>query len=170
MTKIKLKPGMLVFSLFSLFTFTYAQNISPQSINSGGNKLIQSNGTLSFTLGELAVLSQSDSQGNTIGSGFYVGATLSTLNIHEIDKSVIDVNVYPNPTTDLINIQIIHSSLDQVLVSISDLHGKEIYSGRYAGVSNLIGINTSTYASGAYFLTLKSLYDQILGTYRIIKY
>jgi hypothetical protein len=77
--------------------------------------------------------------------------------------------VYPNPTTDLVNIQINHSTLEQVFISIFDLQGKEVYNGMYAGISNLIGVNTSTYTPGTYILFLKNKNNQVLGTYKIIK-
>jgi uncharacterized membrane protein YkgB len=76
-------------------------------MNSGGSKMIQANGSLSFTVGELVVLTQTDNQGNTIGSGFTAGATLSTISIQEPDANVLNVKVFPNPSADLVNIQIL---------------------------------------------------------------
>tara|TARA_B100000963_G_scaffold247350_1_gene216540 strand:- start:480 stop:1097 length:618 start_codon:yes stop_codon:yes gene_type:complete len=170
MTKNKSKPIALLGAAMLMGTMSYAQNISTQSVNSGGTKMTQANGSLSFTVGELVVLSQTDSDGNTIGGGFTAGATLTTVSIQETDVAVLDVKVYPNPTTELVNIQINHSTLDQVVVTITDLQGKEVYIGKYAGISNVIGINTALYATGTYVLSLKNLTNQVLGTYKIIKH
>lgn len=170
MTKNKSKPIALLGAAMLLGTISYAQSIAPQSVNSGGTKMTQANGSLSFTVGELVVLSQTDSDGNTLGGGFTAGATLTTLSIQEADASVLDVKVFPNPTSELINIQINHSNINQVVVTITDLQGKEVYSGRYAGVSNVIGINTAAYATGTYLLALKNINNQVLGTYKIIKH
>ena len=163
-----------VLKIFGAFMFigflSNAQSIAPQSVNSSGTKMTQSNGSLSFTVGELVVLSQTDSQGNTLGGGFTAGATLTTVSIQETDAAILDVKVYPNPTAELVNIQINHSTLDQVVIAITDLQGKEIYSGKYAGISNVIGINTASYATGTYVLSLKNLNNQVLGTYKIIKH
>ena len=166
----KSKPLALLGAAMIMGTISYAQSIAPQSVNSSGTKMTQSNGSLSFTVGELVVLSQTDVEGNTLGGGFTVGATLTTVIIQETDAASMDVNVYPNPTTELINIQINHSTADQIVISITDLHGKEVYSGKYAGISNVIGINTASYATGAYMLTLKNLNNRVLGTYKIIKH
>jgi hypothetical protein len=166
---LKSKPIALLGAAMLMAAMSYAQSIAPQSVNSGGTKMTQANGSLSFTVGELVVLSQADSQGNTLGGGFTAGATLTTLSIQETDAAVLDVNVYPNPTTELVNIQINHSTLDQVVVTITDLQGKEVYSGKYAGISNVIGINTASYATGTYVLSLKNSNNQVLGTYKIIK-
>ena len=170
MTKIKSKPLALLGAAMIMGTISYAQSIAPQSVNSSGTKMTQSNGSLSFTVGELVVLSQTDVEGNTLGSGFTAGAALTTVIIQETDAASMDVNVYPNPTTELINIQINHSNIDQVVISITDLQGKEVYSGKYAGISNVIGINTASYATGTYMLTLKNLNNLVLGTYKIIKH
>lgn len=170
MTKKKYKPIALLGAAMLLGIISYAQSISPQSVNSGGAKMSQANGSLSFTVGELAVSTQTDSDGNTLGGGFTVGAGLTTLSIQETDAAVLDLKIYPNPTTELVNIQIINSSIDQILITITDLQGKEVYSGKYAGISNVIRINTAPYATGTYMITLKNLNKQVLGTYKIIKH
>ena len=170
MTKNKSKPIALLGAAMLMGTMSYAQSIAPQSVNCGGTKMTQANGSLSFTVGELVVLSQIDSDGNTLGGGFTAGATLTTVSVQETDAAILDVKVYPNPTTELVNIQIKHSTLDQVVVTITDLQGKEVYNGKYAGISNVIGINAASYATGNYLLTLKNLNNQMLGTYKIIKH
>lgn len=166
----KTKPFTLLGAALVVGTMSYAQSIAPQSVNSGGTTMLQSNGSLSFTVGELVVLSQTDSDGNTLGGGFTAGATLTTASIQETDATVLDVNVFPNPTSDLVNIRINYSTVDKVVVTITDLEGKEVFNGLYAGISNTIGINTSTYARGTYVLSLKNNNNQVLGTYKIIKH
>lgn len=163
-------PWALLVIVMLMTTMSFTQSIAPQSLNSGGTKMTQANGSLSFTVGELVVLSQTDSDGNTLGVGFTTGATLTTASIQETDAAVLDVKVYPNPTTELLNIQINHSTLDQVVVTITDLQGKQVYNFKYAGISNVIGINTASYATGTYVLSLKNLNNQVLGTYKIIKH
>lgn len=166
----KSKNKILLGIVLLMGTMSYAQSIAPQSVNSGGNTMSQSNGSLSFTVGELAVLSQTDNQGNTLGSGFTAGASLTTMSVQETNAAILDVKVYPNPTTELVNIQINHSTIDQVVVTVTDIEGKEVYNGKYAGIANVVGINTSNYSTGTYLLTLKNTSNQVLGTYKIIKY
>jgi hypothetical protein len=154
-----------IVSLFAailfMFSYSHAQSIAPQSINSGGASVSQSNGSLSFTVGELVVLSLTDSEGNTLGGGFTAGAALTTASIKKTDPAVLDVSIFPNPTSDLVNIRINFSTIDQFFVSITDLQGKEVYNGKYVGVSNLIGINTASFATGEYILTLKDKNNQV---------
>ena len=53
-----MKNLLLLLLLFPMGLF--AQEIAPQSVNSTGGKMTQSNGSLSFTVGELVVLSFED--------------------------------------------------------------------------------------------------------------
>jgi hypothetical protein len=172
MKKIKFLP-VAVFAttcLMSLGTKNYAQSISPQSINSGASTMSQVNGSLSFTVGELVVLTQTDSEGNTLGGGFTSGATISTATIQEPNADLLSVLVYPNPTNALLNIQINHAEVGQLIIGIIDLQGKEVFSGKYAALANTIGINTAMLESGTYFLNLKDDKNEILGTYKVIKH
>ena len=170
MTKNESKIIALLVTAMLIGTMSYAQSIAPQSLNSSGTKMTQANGSLSFTVGELVVESQTDSQGNTLGGGFTSGSTLTTVNVKEIDAAILDVKVYPNPTTELVNIQINHSTIDQVVITVTDLQGKQVYNGKYAAISNVIGINTAAYTKGTYILTLNNIKNQLLGTYKIIKH
>jgi hypothetical protein len=166
----KTKQWLLLGTFFLLGTIGFTQSIAVQSVNSGGTKMIQANGSLSFTVGELVVLSQTDSQGNMLGGGLIAGATVTIASVQETDPSVLDVNVFPNPTTELVNIQINYSTIDKVLVTITDFQGKEVYNGQYAGISNVIGVNFAFYTPGSYQLSLKNTNNQLVGTYNIIKY
>lgn len=169
MSKSKSKSLSLLGIALIIGSMCNAQIIAPQSVNSSGSKMTQSNGSLSFTVGELVVLSQIDIQGNSIGSGFTASAALAIVSVQETNTSVLDVNVYPNPTSDMIHIQINHSTLEQVVVTINDLQGKDIYIGKYACISNVIGINTTSYSKGIYMLTFRSLNNETLGKYKFIK-
>jgi hypothetical protein len=152
-------------------SISYAQSIIPESVNSAGAKMTQSNGSLSFTVGELVVLQQYDANGNSLGGGFTNAATVSTtvLAIEEPNAAILQVDVFPNPTTDLVQIRIKESKLEDLKISLTDISGKEIFQGQYRLMQQIIGINTATYPSGTYFLILKDLKDNILGTYKIVK-
>jgi hypothetical protein len=147
----------------------FCQSISAQSINSGATIMNQANGSLSFTVGELVILTQVDSEGNSLGSGFTSGATLTTATILEPTADILSVLVFPNPTSALLNVQINYAKVDKLILEIVDLQGKEVYSGTYSALTNTIGINTAQFQTGTYFLNLKDDKDEILGTYKLIK-
>lgn len=146
-----------------------AQSLEPQSLNSAGTKMTQSNGSLSFTVGELVVTTQMDSQGNSLGGGFTTGATLTTVSVQEPDVRILNVNVFPNPTSGLVTVSIQQTNLSQLVLEIIDLNGKVLSSEKYNGINNSININTASWISGIYFLNLKTSQSQLLGTYKIVK-
>ncbi|MFM7079940.1 MAG: hypothetical protein ACKOYC_09155, partial [Bacteroidota bacterium] len=95
MKPTKNKTGSLTLTIlaFLVFGVANAQSISPQSINSSGITFSQTGGSLSFTVGELVVLNQSDSSGNSLGGGFTNGATLTTEVVNAPDEALLDVSV-----------------------------------------------------------------------------
>ena len=171
MTKNKSKPMALLGVVLLTGTTAYAQSIAPQSVNSAGVKMTQSNGSLSFTVGELVVLTQTDANGNSLGGGFTNSSTISTtvLSVQEPDASVLQVAVFPNPTTDLVQIQIKEASIEEMNLELTDISGKTLYSAHYRLMNQNIGINTANYPTGVYLLTLKKPNGQILGNYKIVK-
>jgi hypothetical protein len=168
--KTIMKKTLIILTGFiGISTFGISQTISPQSINSSGQTMTQSNGSLTFTVGELVVLTQTDSDGNTLGSGFPTGAVITTASIQEPNASLINVKVYPNPTTDLVTVSIQETKLPQVVLEIVDVNGKIVSVEKYAGMSNKIGISTSLWEKGIYVLNLKNTENQLIGSYKIIK-
>jgi hypothetical protein len=171
MTKNKSKALWMLGLALLTATSGYAQSIAPQSVNSAGVKMTQSNGSLSFTVGELVVQQQYDANGNSLGGGFTNSFTISTtvLSVQEPDAAVLQVAVFPNPTTDLVQIQIKEASIEEMNLELTDLSGKTLYSAHYRLMNQNIGINTANYPTGIYLLTLKKPNGQILATYKIVK-
>jgi len=169
--KTNKKPLALLGAAMLMGTLGFAQSIAPQAVTTAGVKFTQANSSLNFTVGELVVKSQTDANGNTLGSGFTNAATGSTtvLSVNTPDKDVLNVSVYPNPTTDLLTVDVAATTLSQLVLEITDLQGKTLSSSQYAGISNKIGINTAAYASGTYLLLLKNESGKLLGNYKIIK-
>jgi len=149
----------------------YTQQLTPQSLNSAGAKLSQGNGSLSFTVGELNVLKAAGSNGNSVGGGFTNGAVSSTSVVTMLrpNQQVLELQVFPNPTTDLLQVQIHSSSLPRLTLTVQDLQGREVYRGDYAALNGMIGINTAAYAKGSYILSVRDEQQSLIGTYKIIK-
>ncbi len=164
-------PLLLIVTMLLVGKTSFAQSIAPQSVNSAGVKMTQSNGSLSFTVGELVILQQIDANGNSLGGGFTNSSTISTtvLSVQEPDANILQVSIFPNPTTDLVQIQIKEARIQEMDLELTDLSGKTIYTGHYRLMNQNIGINTANYPAGVYLLTLKKSDGQILATYKIVK-
>jgi hypothetical protein len=87
----------------------------------------------------------------------------------EPDSKVIGLTFFPNPTIDLLSIKLNNNTLDQFLITLTDLNGKEIYFTKYNNVAHIIQIDFKNYSSGVYLLNLKSSANEIIGSYKVIK-
>jgi hypothetical protein len=66
-----MKKNFLTLTLLTAASVaSYAQTLAPAAVTSAATKMTQSNGSLSFTVGELVVQTQTDANGNTLGGGF----------------------------------------------------------------------------------------------------
>lgn len=163
------KVFLLIMPLLSFGKWGCAQSLTPQAVHSCGSTFTQSNGSLSFTVGELVIIPQVDSSGNSLNSGFTAGATITTISIDEPDPTVIDMKVFPNPVTDKINISVAFAKVDRALVVISDVGGKEAYRGNLISFPGVIELETSSLVSGTYILSVIADSGSVLGTYKLIK-
>jgi hypothetical protein len=164
-----------LYSLFitiALFVFSIdsnAQSISPQSINSNGSKMTQNNGSLSFTVGELVILSYTDQDGNTLSNGFSSSATLSTISIEEIGSSISSIKIYPNPSCEIIHIEGNNLNDFDFQVELIDALGNRVINEAYKAIDNSIKINLNQISTGTFFLSLTDTNKQFVGNYKIIK-
>lgn len=75
------------------------------------------------------------------------------LGIEENNNQITGLSIYPNPTTDIVTIQIGKSS-EQVL-TVYDLSGRIITTKKLNGVNSIV-LNTKEWASGAYIINLQN--------------
>jgi hypothetical protein len=98
-----------------------------------------------------------------------------TEHVHSTDTSEVDVqidpeefeflrNVYPNPTSDLINIELQQKN---VLYHLTDLNGRIIYKGEFIDSKNEINLNNQP--NGIYMLTLIEPSGEQMETIKILK-
>lgn len=107
--------------------------------------------------------------GAKIGSTFYVDdfAWSGYNSTDEINDPVNSVIVYPNPSTN--NINIVASSIDAATIRITDITGRLI--GNYSMTDNEVNIQTSTFASGIYIYSVLDQKKNVInrGRFEITK-
>ncbi|HXB11414.1 MAG TPA: T9SS type A sorting domain-containing protein [Bacteroidia bacterium] len=105
-----------------------------------------------------------------VGSILYVDDA-SVLAVNNIDAPSASINVYPNPTSGVVNFNISPSagSVAGYNIEVYDITGKKV--NTYKVTNNLTTINTDAYSSGLYFY---QLYDQSgaqlkVGKFSVVK-
>ncbi len=93
--------------------------------------------------------------------------------INDIDYNLLSVNLYPNPATDYLNVNIINNSYlgnDEIALSVYNLIGEDIIriSGIHRSELANYSIPVSNVSSGIYLLTISDVNSNILYSNKIM--
>ena len=140
----------------------YSQTISKQVIGTAGKTQTNSNLEVSWTAGE-PLVGLMTAGGNQLGNGYYPAMDLQALQIedHLLD---VKIKIYPNPISEMLYVS--HPELNSFSIQITDLNGKQIYSGT---IDKDQPLNVSNYMQGIYLVTISSKEANKKNTYKIIK-
>jgi hypothetical protein len=94
----------------------------------------------------------------------YLGAETS-IGVNEVDKSISDIIIYPNPTSENITIESTGSNFD--VIEVYDVLGQKILSSEIKNL-NRTAINLNSLNSGIYFLKVYSR-TKLIKVEKIIK-
>ncbi len=141
-----------------------AQSTTPEVVSSGGEFFEGSNASLSWTVGE-TITETSGNLNISLTQGFQQGS-YTIVNIYEKPESKISISIFPNPTTDFININI-NNSDETFEVWLIDINGKTIFSDN--SITKSSKIDLSSYLASNYILKVKSKDGSLLKSYKIIK-
>lgn len=148
-----------VFSKNGVQLISAGVNASPFS--PGTNPLLWRNFTVNVSSAnaQARVRFKFEFTGGDFGNHFY----LDDINISGVvgvngpDAITSDLNVYPNPATDLLNVSLLLQQKSTVRIALNDLNGREvavIHSGELQPGENTIQYSTAELASGLYLMTV----------------
>lgn len=159
---------LIVFGLTILFsTVIYAQKMSPQVVSSAGNQHVINSISFEWTLGEVAIMTLQGSN-NVITQGFHQPRYIVT-NISEPLSATEKINVYPNPTSDFIQIEMMFKKTRAIYARLTDLNGKLIWDNEYKGQQVTESVSLKNYPNGNYFLNFSIEGGQSKQTFKIQK-
>jgi hypothetical protein len=153
--------------IIASFVFFYLNISAQEVISTGGDFYQQSNGSLSFTIGESVV--ETYSNGIILTQGFQQDYEniLST----DILTSENFFEVYPNPFSSEITIKYYPETTGEYSLELKDASGKVLYKGNFFfSTSNFNHqISVSSLTSGIYFLQLKQMNTEEIATFKLTK-
>ena len=150
-----------------------AQELAPVVIASAGRDVSNGEKRLAFTVGELLV--STESNGNyTLTQGFHQPPSLYFTSVNTTIDAEISINVFPNPTRDIVNISIRSDNLsEQCQVDLYNLYGQKLSPSlkRFSTTDGEnISIDLSSEAHGAYFIRIHDPVSQKHFTdFKVIK-
>jgi len=145
--------------LFSLSISVSAQEV----IGTQGSSSSNSDCILDYTIGEVIIAFGQDTD-NHLTQGFHQ-PKLSITMVEEFTNE-LDINVFPNPVNEFINIHI-DNYIQGCTIQLYDLLGKELMS--VSILDNRISIPFHGYSTGSYLLVICSKDKQKLITYKVLK-
>lgn len=90
------------------------------------------------------------------GSGFELEYYGITTGINQFDET--EINVYPNPATSFVNVEVTSNEAQQFNAKMVDMMGKTVYVDQFnhAGGTEMYKIDVNNFAKGVYFLHLSN--------------
>jgi hypothetical protein len=146
---------LIIFSIIGTLSFSQSILLSPTVLSSAGDYSEGSNISLSWTLGELAVSTLSNSS-LTLTQGFQQSYPLE--NAIKMNPIEWNISAYPNPVSSELRIQFDVLETSDFLIEIQDLSGRTLVQKEYKQIvpGDLIIFDMSSYKSGAYFFRIST--------------
>lgn len=160
------KWNPLIFCLLTSL-WSYGQNITPEVIGSSGGRAIGTNLVIDWTLGEVATTTLNGSN-NTITQGFHQPYLLLN-SLKELQKPLIEIIVFPNPTSKQINVKSKEILADGFYLVLSSIDGRLLKEVQIQSQENQWLFDLEKFATGNYLLTLFSPSKESQQVYKIQK-
>ena len=142
-----------------LYNYTFAQQI----IASGGDYYQNSNGSVTYTIGEPIIETYSNVS-NTLTQGFNQ-TRLTVTELFTIPESNLIISAYPNPAQEYIIIKT--NNNNDLKYELYDTNGRLITNNSL--ISEETNISLNNLSSAIYFLKIKQLTGKEIKTFKIEK-
>lgn len=163
--KRKMMKFLTVLSLVALPFLGIAQSITPEVIASAGNHYDNGTTQLSWTLGEV-VIDTYDNGSNILTQGFHQ-TQLTVTSIEEI-LSGVRVNMYPNPTSEYLNIDLGNNDQD-IQLRLFDMGGKLVHQDKIEAFQTNYVLPMNKVATGNYLVQMNSTDGKMSTTHKVMK-
>lgn len=139
--------------------------ISQESVNTGGSEASGSGGIVSYSVGQAIYVYQSGTNGN-INQGVQQPYEIHSVGVNEMTLD-IDISLYPNPTIGMLTLQINDYNNEKLSYQLYDFNGKRVNYGKI--ITRQTKINIANLPSSTYFMTVVSIKNNIIQSFKIIK-
>ena len=128
-----------------------AQELTPGVLSTSGGMGTADGTAISWTVGELMVQTFS-ADTLMLTQGFEQGEITVTTSANELSETVMDVQVYPNPVRNILNVDFHNITAQRVRIELMSLNGQTILIREVNNPFNLSRINLNGAAPGTYLL------------------
>ena len=154
--------GLLI--LFSCNAFS--QQNTPDVVAASGDYFTNVNGSLSWTLGEIAI--ETLNEENAILTQGFQQSNFTMVSLREIDNDY-EIRLFPNPTRDILSITFDNfSTQSNMEFCLMDLQGKVIWTEKIDTSKNK-NFDIAHLAAGMYLVRITDTSRNIIKTFKINK-
>ena len=163
-----MKRNTLIITSLLLGFAVNAQQIKQEVIASAGgyNKSADNSISISWTLGETIIPTFTSEDGSLILTHGFQQKLIITA-VEENLEDLVEVTIYPNPTSEMINIQFQTSPDKEILVYLLDAGGKLVKTDRIDVAMMNKTINMQDLPAGLYYLRLTK--GKLVNVYKVVK-
>jgi hypothetical protein len=151
---------ILKFLIFSLTTLKAQQAVTSSGGNSSGL-----GGTVAYSVGQTVYITHNGSIGS-FAQGVQQPYEISTISGIEDDHISLNIEAYPNPTSDFITLKIEDKRFQDLSYQIIDINGKLIDNKKIVSTSE--NIPMGNLKNSTYFLKITTI-NQEVKIFKIIK-
>jgi hypothetical protein len=150
-----------------LFLLLFSSNclIAQQSVNSSGGNGTGTGGNFSFSVGQIDYVSATGSNGS-MSQGVQQPFEIFTLGNNEYTTIQLQAVVFPNPTTENVNLSITNLEIENLEYDLYDVTGKMISHQKITTNETLISMENLS--AGNYFIAVNEN-NKSLKIFKIIK-
>lgn len=149
--------------LLFLSIYSFGQTLQNSVVGSTGASASAGTVKMDYTIGEI-VVETFTAGGHTLTQGFHQTA-LHLVAIENADYFP-EISMYPNPTSDLVNIDI-PANYDKLDISLYDVTGKLIRI--FSNAQGKVTIDAAVLATGTYYLQMINTAKNKVKTFKLIK-
>jgi len=166
-----MKKYLILICTFPFFFFAKSQSASPQVIATAGDYFVGTNMSLSWTLGELIT--------ETVTDGTYTltqGFQQPHYNISSIEEPknnnnpLGDINIYPNPVADQLNVSFKDMNQKHVTIALIDMNGKILINDIAESTTSVKQLVMTNVAKGNYVLRFVTKDGKFTKSFKVVKY
>lgn len=156
-----------IFFTFLLVGITFG-GYSQSAIVPIGGDAQTSSGSVSYTVGQIAVQTSENSNGVTLGEGVQQPYEIMTVGVDEYPQIILNAMVYPNPTDNVAQLQLNGFEIpsDGLRAHLFDGNGKMLQN--LTITDDLTTIQIGQYATGTYYLELRDG-KRVLKTFKVVR-
>lgn len=155
---------LIGFSLISLSVF--CQSLSNKLIVTTGDSFKNNSIKLDWSMGEILTETYANSE-IALTQGFHQETYLMSTENNEVSDINIEINVYPNPTTALVNLQTSGNTYQNLMYRLVDLQGKILLEKSFS--ASIETINLDNFSSNFYVIEILTKNQKQLKVLKIQK-